>query len=102
MNIFNTAVSYIKRFRSNAFRDPERDWMGILTISIIAFVGIVVWNIWTFETVANGGTIGTATTSPRSSFDRSSLDAIETIFSNRSAEEAKYRTGVYRYSDPSQ
>lgn len=102
MNIFNTAVSSIRRLRANAFRDPERDWIGMLTVSIIAVIGIIVWNAWTFETVANGGTIGTATTSPRSSFNRSSLDAVEVIFSKRSAEEAKYRTGVYRYSDPSQ
>ncbi len=102
MNIFNTAVSSIKRFRSNAFRDPERDWMGMLAIAVTAFVCIVVWNIWTFQTAANGGVIGTATSSPTTSLNRSSLDAIDDVFSNRSAEEAKYRTGVYRYSDPSQ
>ena len=102
MNIFNTAVSSIKRFRSNAFRDPERDWMGMLAIAVTAFVGIVVWNIWTFETAANGGVIGATTTSPTTSINRSSLDAVDAIFSNRSDEEAKYRTGVYRYTDPSQ
>ena len=102
MNIFNTVVSSIKRFRLNAFRDPEHDWMGMLAIAVTAFVSIVVWNIWTFQTVANGGVIGTATSSPMTSFSRSSLDAVDVIFSNRSAEEAKYRTGVYRYSDPSQ
>ena len=102
MNIFNTAASSIKRFFSGAFRDPERDWMGMLAIAVTVFAGIVVWNIWTFETAANGGVIGTATTSPATSFNRSSLDAVDAIFSNRSAEEAKYRTGVYRYSDPSQ
>lgn len=102
MNIFNTAVSSVKRFRSNAFRDPERDWVGMLVIAVTAFVGIVVWNIWTFETVANGGVIGTATTSPAALLNHSSLDAVDAVFSNRSDEEAKYRTGVYRYTDPSQ
>lgn len=102
MNIFNTAASSVKRFRSDAFRDTERNWIGMLTIAVIAFVVIVVWNIWTFETAANGGVIGTATTSPAVSFNSSSLDAIGVIFLNRSAEETKYRTGVYRYTDPSQ
>ncbi|MEK7554100.1 MAG: hypothetical protein AAB517_01900 [Patescibacteria group bacterium] len=102
MNIFNTVVSSVKRFRSGAFRDPERDWIGMLAIAVTAFIGIVVWNIWTFQTAANGGVIGTATSSPATSLNRSSLDAIDAIFSNRSDEEAKYRTGVYRYSDPSQ
>ena len=82
--------------------DPVRDWLLLLTLSILAFVCIVVWNVWTFNTVAQGGVIGATATSTPPVFNRSSIDTINSVFDKRAAEEAKYVTGVYRYSDPSQ
>lgn len=102
MNIFNNIASFAKHFRFVWRRDPERDWAGMLAISVIAFIGIVVWNAWTFDIVANGGVIGTAATSPPPAFNRSSIDATHKVFEERASEEVKYRTGVYRFSDPSQ
>ena len=101
MNIFDTVVTFVKRFRSGMRQDPARDWLMILTLSFIAFVGIVVWNVWAFDTVANGGAIGAVSTTAPPVFDRTVLDTIHTIFEDRAAEEAKYATGVYRYADPS-
>jgi hypothetical protein len=94
--------AFFKRFQSGVRGDPVRDWLVLLTLSLFAFIAIVVWNAWTFGTVARGGTIGTVVTSTPAVFDRASINTIRTVFEMRAAEEAKYVTGVYRYADPSQ
>ena len=70
--------------------------------SVMMLVGIVVWNVWAFDTVANGGIIGSLATSTAPVFNQSSLDVIHTIFYNRAAEEDKYASGIYSFTDPSQ
>ncbi|MFA6414710.1 MAG: hypothetical protein WC217_03825 [Candidatus Paceibacterota bacterium] len=102
MNIFGTLTALIRRLRTGTSQDPVRDWLVVSIFSAIVFTGIVVWNIWAFDTVANGGVIGAPVPETKSVFDQSSLDTIRTIFENRAVEEAKYMTGVYRYADPSQ
>ncbi|MEK7515732.1 MAG: hypothetical protein AAB555_02250 [Patescibacteria group bacterium] len=102
MNAINSIHAFFSRVRSSSHIDPVRDWLVMLTISILAFAGIVVWNMWAFDTVARGGVIGTSATSTPPAFDSSSIEAIHEIFEKRSTEEAKYVTGVYRYADPSQ
>ena len=86
---------------ASANLDPERDWLVLLIISAVALIGIVMWNVWAFETVANGGIIGTAATSTTPVFSRSSLDAIRAIFQSRAAEEDKFVSGAYGFTDPS-
>ncbi len=83
-------------------QDPVRYWLALITFSILAFLCIIVWNVWAFDTVAQGGVIGTTATSTPPAFNHSSIDVINAIFEKRAAEEAKYVTGVYRYTDPSQ
>lgn len=81
--------------------DPARDWLVLFTCGLFAFVCIVVWNIYTFGVVAEGGVIGKVATSTPVTFDRSSIDKIRTVFEQRAGEEAKYAGGVYRFADPS-
>ena len=102
MNIFPTVKPFFRRLHAGARQDPVRDWLALLALSIVAFVGIVVWNVWAFDTVAQGGVIGEAATSTPAVFNRSSIDSIHAVFEKRAAEEAKYVTGVYRYANPSQ
>ena len=103
MNTFiTTAISFLKRMRLFSRHDPTRDWLALLLCSGIALAGIIVWNAWMFDRVANGGVIGTRATSTPPIFNQSSLDTIHTIFDARAAEEQKYVTGEYRYIDPSQ
>ena len=90
------------RLRGKLRIDPARDWIVLLTLSLIALAGIVVWNIWAFETIAAGGTLGGAATTTPAAFNREALDSIQNLFRTRAEDEAKYRTGVYRYDDPSQ
>ena len=93
----------LPRMRRPGMRsDPARDWMTLLTLALFAFVALVVWNVWAFDTVARGGVIGAPATTTPAVFNRSSVNAIRGIFDARAAEEAKYVTGVYRFADPSQ
>lgn len=102
MNISNKIGSLLKHLHSKKRIDPMRDWLALLVCAVMTLAGIIVWNAWAFDTVANGGVIGSSATSTPSVFDDSSLDAIRKTFSTRAEEEVKYRTGIYRYADPSQ
>ncbi|MCX6786260.1 MAG: hypothetical protein NTU85_00315 [Candidatus Kaiserbacteria bacterium] len=93
--------SFLKRLRYGV-PNPQRDWFILLTISVMVLVGSIVWNVWTFETVAQGGIIGSIATSSPPIFSRASLDTIHTVFENRANEKAKYETGSYHFADPSQ
>lgn len=97
----NSIISYLKRLRAGVHQNPVRDWLVLLSVSAITLIGIIVWNVWAFDTVASGGTIGAPTTVAPPTFDPASLDTIRAIFESRAAEEAKYRTGTYRFADPS-
>lgn len=102
MNIFTFINSFLKHFSYGSYLNPVRDWLALLTVSIIALAGIFIWNVWAFDTVANGGVIGTSVISTPPVFSQSSLDTIRSVFANRAEEKAKYETGSYRFSDPSQ
>ncbi len=99
LNVFKALLRHVRIFSHN---DPSRDWLFLLISSIMVLLSIVVWNVWAFDTVASGGTIGTTPTSIAPIFDQSSLETIHTIFAERAAEEEKYTSGVYQYADPSQ
>lgn len=95
-------LNFLKHFRGGIPQDPVRDWIVLLISAVICFTGIVVWNVWIFDTVANGGNIGTVATSTPPVFSRSSLDAVHAIFTDRFNEYVKYTDGIYRYANPSQ
>lgn len=80
---------------------PTRDWYVLLAVGTVLLIGIVGYNVWVFDKLASGQTLGTQTVSTPSLFNRSSLDAIQKVFSDRAAEEVKYTTGVYHFADPS-
>ncbi|HUX81018.1 MAG TPA: hypothetical protein VMV38_01705 [Candidatus Paceibacterota bacterium] len=82
--------------------DPVRDWFTLFTLSLILLAGIIVWNVWAFDTVVNGGAITAVPVSSTPVFNTSSLNTIHTIFATRAAENAKYMAGVYHVTDPSQ
>lgn len=101
MNTFHSFGPFLKRLRSNAPIDPARDWLIALSLSLVALAGVIVWSIWTFDTVAGGGTLGAPVVKAPAVFDNSSIDTIHAIFVNRAAEEAKYTGAIYRFADPS-
>jgi hypothetical protein len=101
MNTSRSLNTFLKRARLHPQFDPVRDWLIALTIAIVAFIAITAWNVWAFDVVAGGGTVGTVTSTTTPIFSQSSLDVVRTTFANRAAEEAKYVSGVYKYTDPS-
>ena len=97
---FVTRLRSLLHFGSHV--DPERDWFTLLACVALALVGIVVWNVWTFDTVVRGGSIGAQATSAPPVLDSAPLDTVQRVFGARASEEAKYQTGAYRFVDPSQ
>lgn len=102
MHLSNLIRSLKGRFTYGPHIDPTRDWVTLLTLALIIFAGILTWNIWAFDTVAQGGVIGSAATTTAPVFSQTSLNSIDAIFKQRAAEEEKYMTGVYSFADPSQ
>ncbi|MFZ1074975.1 MAG: hypothetical protein WAN50_01215 [Minisyncoccia bacterium] len=102
MKIPNSIATFFKRLRGGTQQDPARDWLILIGVSLVVFAGVIVWNVWAFTIVSQGGTIGSSPVPASSAFNRSSLESIQGVFSARATEEQKYVTGVYRYVDPSQ
>lgn len=102
MTISKTTGSFMKRLHDDTRPNPTRDWLILCALSVVAFTGIVLWNVWAFNTVAQGGVIGAPSPAVAPAVSRSSLDTVHSIFASRAAEEMKYETGVYRFVDPSQ
>lgn len=82
-------------------QDPVRDWLVLVAVSAVVLIGTIVWNAWTFNTIAKGGVIGTPSTRTSPTFSRTSLNTIRAIFDSRAAEQSKYVTGEYHFTDPS-
>lgn len=100
MNTFFERIN--RRLHSLSSLDPERDWIVLLLIATLVFIGILAWNVILFDTVAQGGVIGKPVPISSPVFNQSSLDAIHGVFIDRANEEAKYTGEGYRYADPSQ
>ena len=94
--------SFLLRFSYGLRPNPARDWALLFSFAGLLFTLIMVWNVWAFKTVVNGGTLGSVATSTQPVFSQMSLDTITNLFTNRAIEDAKYSDGVYRFSDPSQ
>jgi hypothetical protein len=100
--ILDRASYVVKRFRSGIRIDPVRDWFMVITAAAIALIAIIAWNIWTFDVVASGKSIGGPAPKAVPVFDPAALEAVKNTFEMRAQEEAKYLTGVYSFTDPSQ
>ena len=82
--------------------DPVRDWYVLIAVAAILLIGIISWNVRPIDTATGAGVAGELTTSAPEEFNLASLDTIHAIFSNRATERMKYKTGKYRFADPSQ
>lgn len=103
MSFLTPYVNKISIIRGGALRaNPERDWAALLGMAAIAFAGIFMWNISVFETVVSGGALRKVEIPPPPVVDTASLEAIQALFAERAAEEAKYVEGAYLFVDPSQ
>jgi hypothetical protein len=91
-----------KKPQGSVQRDPVRDWLALLTATVIVGMGIAVWAAWVYTTVSNSGMIGTPRAVTRQTFDDSSLKKIREVFEMRAGEEAKYLNRGYSFIDPSQ
>ena len=94
---FTTVFSRLFR---GARANPERDWAILLICAALALVAIVGWNVWAFETVVGGGTLGASQKPVTTTTATSALDTLPDLLSARANEDAKYIDGAYRFADP--
>ena len=87
---------------SNLRQAPKRDWIVLCTLAGAAIIGLAVWNVWIFNTVAGGGTLNERAVETPPIVDQALLETVHRILETRAAEEAKYVSGTYHYTDPSQ
>lgn len=88
--------------RSKAHAEPLRDWILLSAAMVLILAGIVAWNLWTFGAIIGPPSVEEPAADTRPAFSPSALNTIQDIFENRAAEEMRYETGVYSFSDPSQ
>lgn len=101
MNVPHTDFSGIaKRFSYGDRLKPFRDWFVMLGIASVLVVGSVVWNVVIFFRAVDGEAIGTAEVRQREIFDEEAVGRVESAFTKRAEEEARYR-GTYQFVDPS-
>ena len=79
---------------------PARDWFVIISISAIILGVSVGWNSVTFLELTRTETPLEAVTAISSS--NTAVKDARVLFYSRAAEEEKYKSGTYRFVDPSQ
>ena len=101
MSISALGAKLKSRFRYGQRIDPSRDWLVLLSVSGIILAVIVVWNVWAFDTVSKGDSIGAPVETGAPLFNQASLNELNAMFSARASEEQKYQSGAYTFTDPS-
>ena len=101
MKLYSLIVSVSQRLLHGWRRDPARDWLTLLGFAALFFSIILVWSIWTFDTAAKGGIIGSTPAPSSPALQTASLKVVQAIFASRATEEMKYASGTYSFVDPS-
>lgn len=100
MNL-NSLTSQVRALKLPQYGEsirPVRDWFVLLAIALTILVLSLGYHMWLFIRVLQGEQIGEAqTTNP---YDLSALEQVDAVFSERAAEEARYKND-YRFVDPS-
>lgn len=102
MNLLKNNSKFSKQLHDIAHLDPVRDWFVLMTLSLLALSVILVWNVWAFDTLTNSEGVMATPGASAPVFKQSSLETTRSIFDNRDAQEAKYVSGEYTFTDPSQ
>lgn len=100
MSFLTNFIQHLKDFRSqDRHPKPVRDWFLLLSVAA-ALAGLSVgWNVWSYYELAASTSkeheVGKVPT-----FTVPAVKAVETAFSKREEEAARYRD-TYRFVDPS-
>ncbi|MFZ1987881.1 MAG: hypothetical protein WAV21_02520 [Minisyncoccia bacterium] len=78
---------------------PVRDWVVLLGVGLVLFLGSIAWNLWLFVRVSSGEEIGTPS-SAASGVNTDILQQAQEVFQARKVEEENYKNN-YHFVDPS-
>lgn len=98
MKHFSLRTKGLKGISYGTILRPSRDWLLLLALALICLLVSVGWNLWTFDTVTEGGAVGAD--APVQEPGTASLDSVTRLFEARALEEARYKN-EYRFVDPS-
>ncbi len=82
--------------------EPQRDWDRLCVVLVLILAMLICLSGFIFRKVSKGEVVGSAETVTAPAFSPASVESIHSLFNGRATEEKKYRTGTYRFDDPSQ
>lgn len=100
MELPSVITSLLKKMPHRA--DPVRDWLTLLAVAALMLGIVIAGSARLFDTVANGGSMAEPAATATPAFNDSMLRSVQTIFSERAVQEAKFASGTVQFADPSQ
>ncbi len=82
--------------------EPRRDWDRLCVVLVLILAVLISVSGSVFRKVSKGEVVGSAEAVTAPAFSPASVESIHSLFNGRATEEKKYRTGTYRFDDPSQ
>ena len=98
MKRFSLNTKSLKGLSYGRVLRPSRDWLLLLALALACLLISVGWNLWTFNKVTEGGSVGAP--APAQDTNGSAIDAVTKLFEERALEENRYKS-EYRFVDPS-
>ncbi len=95
-----SSVKFIQKIKYGTRLSPNRDWLIIISIVFVVLIVGVIWNIFVFFSVVSGPTISSTTPTKNAILDSNAMYKVTQIFEVRHAEQLKYKSGEYTFSDP--
>ncbi len=98
MNELKKLLAKLKLPHGLGGMQPARDWFIMLTLSLIALVVSVLWNVFFFTSALNDQAAPASDASPTTG-GRSALPALEELFDARAADAIRFENASF--VDPS-
>lgn len=87
-----------KIFTEGGNPQPQRDWLLITAVGLIALLGGSVWSYW--STLSNDAATASEVVSSGNDLRTNDLQNVQAIFAKREAARTPYQT-TYHFVDPS-
>lgn len=101
MNFLTRLIAYVRTFRLSYGErlQPHRDWLLVLSLSLLALVISGMWNIWYFLSITQQELLQEVQEENQGILDRSVLEEERATLMEHAQEAERYRQ-EYRFNDP--
>lgn len=80
---------------------PARDWIVVVSIALIILAFSIVWNIFNFRHIVAEKAAPATTNVYAPTINKTAIQSVQQLFSERASEQTKYESGAYSFADPS-